>query len=238
MIRSRRTGVAALVLAFAATAATADWLVLHDGTRIETRSAWKERGGLVVFHLPSGTLSSLPRAEVDLETSRQATVEAEERRSRTTEPEPQIQREPILVLTDRDVAHVDPEDLAASSALATASSGDAVPAEAEPASDLTVTGWDWTAKADPAGIEITGTLRNTSQDVAANLVLRVLLLDDEGGMAGRATASLVRAALQPGQTTAFTAFFPGIYDFSTPRFETQSSMILRRPETAPVPDEE
>jgi hypothetical protein len=77
-----------------APAAAADWLVLHDGSRVETRGAWEVKGRQIVFHLADGKLSSLKTDQVDLEASRQATRAASEARSRpepTAEPEPEPQ---------------------------------------------------------------------------------------------------------------------------------------------------
>jgi hypothetical protein len=214
-----------------ASAASADWLVLRDGSRVETLGPWQERSGLVVFHLPGGTLSSLPKREVDLDSSVRATADERQAQPAPETTEGKAAPRPIVVLTDADVAHVEPTDAAPGAAT---EEGEAA-AESTGSAELQISGWDWTTKASPPGIEITGTLRNSSQDVASSLALRVILLADDGGLVGRANASLVRSALQPGQATSFTAFFPGVYDFNTPRFETQSSMIARRP--APQADE-
>ncbi|HET9767963.1 MAG TPA: hypothetical protein VFS60_13995, partial [Thermoanaerobaculia bacterium] len=50
---------AALAAAAAAAPAAADWLVMRDGSRVETKGAWEVRGTLVVLTLPNGTLSSV-----------------------------------------------------------------------------------------------------------------------------------------------------------------------------------
>jgi glutaredoxin len=98
--------------------AGADWLVLRDGARVETRGEWEVKGKLVVFHNTGGKLASLRLSEVDLEASDAATAEAVEAAKRAAareaEPEkPPEKREPVLVLTDADVGHVDPDALAA-----------------------------------------------------------------------------------------------------------------------------
>lgn len=226
---------APLALALA-TAASADWLVLRDGSRIETRGAWQERSGVVVFHLPNGTLSSLPKTEIDLDSSARATADARQEQAPPESAEGKAAPRPVLVITDADVGHIEPTE--ESPGTATATGEDEAAAESTGSPELQISGWDWTTKASPPGIQITGTLRNGSQDVASNLALRVILLADDGGLVGRANASLVRSALQPGQATSFTAFFPGVYDFNTPRFETQSSMIARRPPQPPQADNE
>lgn len=99
--------------------AAADWLVLTDGTRVETRGGWEEREHLVVFTSADGKLTSLRATEVDLEASHRLTraaVEAAERRRAEAErgkSEPPPKREPILVLGDGDVKSADPAVLTA-----------------------------------------------------------------------------------------------------------------------------
>ena len=65
--------VAALSLTLAA-AAGADVLVLRDGTRLESRGAWQEKGRQVVFTDAGGKLCALRLADVDLDASRAATA--------------------------------------------------------------------------------------------------------------------------------------------------------------------
>jgi mycoredoxin len=111
--RRRVTFAAAVVsLLLAAGAARADWLVMADGTRVETRGEWAVKGKLVVFTGAAGALASLRLSEVDLEASRAATAAAAEEARRAREaaakPDPPAARPgPVLVLTDADVGHVD-----------------------------------------------------------------------------------------------------------------------------------
>jgi glutaredoxin len=110
--RSRRlASVAACVLGLAiAGPAAADWLVLRDGGKVETRGPWRERGKLVVFTDAEGVLRSLRAADVDLEASGEATARAA---APAPKAPPPARREPVLVLTDDQVAHVPPEEMAA-----------------------------------------------------------------------------------------------------------------------------
>ena len=84
----------------------ADWLVLADGTRIETAGPWEARGRLVVFTTATGTLSSLRLDEVDLEASHEATraaLEAPPPSTPSAVAAPAPAAKPVLVLTDEDV---------------------------------------------------------------------------------------------------------------------------------------
>src|SRR6266498_3936719 len=65
-----------ITAALAGSTAHADWLVLKDGSRVETKGGWQIDKGVVIFHLSNGTLASLRSAEVDLEASAAATARA------------------------------------------------------------------------------------------------------------------------------------------------------------------
>ena len=74
-MRKLRSVVAVLsfgVLAWVASA-SADWVVMKDGTRIETKGPWTLRGRMVQFKSRDGRLQALPLAEVDLAASQSAT---------------------------------------------------------------------------------------------------------------------------------------------------------------------
>lgn len=87
--------------------AGAEVVVLKDGSRFETRGAFTVKGRQVVFTDAQGKLMALPLAEVDLEASQAppsppAAVEA---------PAAKVERKVVMTLTDKDVAHRDPESL-------------------------------------------------------------------------------------------------------------------------------
>lgn len=105
-----RGATAPLVLATllsVASVAGAEVLVLKDGSHIETRGPATEVRGQLRFTDTQGRLMSLRPDEVDVEATRLANLPP-------APPAPQVEAsetpvEPILVLTDADVSHVDPE---------------------------------------------------------------------------------------------------------------------------------
>ena len=74
--------------ALAAAPAAADWLVMKDGGRIETKGPWSVEGRRVLFTQPNGTLSVLRAEEVDLDQSAAVTAAEVEAARKAAEPEP------------------------------------------------------------------------------------------------------------------------------------------------------
>ncbi len=109
MIRAT-LGLLGMALLVAAPAA-GDWLVLRDGSRLETDGPWKVKGRQVVFTRPGGTLAALRLADVDLEASAEATEASQAAAAAPpppAEPAPAAsattrRRKSVLVLTDDDL---------------------------------------------------------------------------------------------------------------------------------------
>lgn len=100
----RRSFVAAglLASALAGVPASAEWLVLRDGARLEVKGTPRVEGRRVTFTTKQGTLAALPAAEVDLA--------ATEAANRAPAPEPAAEvpaRAPVRRFTDADFSHVD-----------------------------------------------------------------------------------------------------------------------------------
>ncbi len=233
----RTLGRAARISMLAATAALpsadaaqADWVVLIDGARVETKGAWTVKGNLVTFTLPQGTLGSLRAADVDLEASAKATADAKaavDARAREAARPKEVQ--PVLVLTDKDVGHIEP---AAAPAAADAEEGggrEAGTAEGP----VQITGWDRSLSEADGGVMVTGTLTNRGSDVAVGIKVTVRLYDDQGKLIGTAPASLSAEALPPTQSARFTAVFPGILTFYAVKFDIDSTPILTAGEGTP-----
>ncbi|MFY9823842.1 MAG: hypothetical protein WAM82_20855 [Thermoanaerobaculia bacterium] len=222
-------GVAALL---GSAAARADWLVTRDGGRVETQGPWKVDGKRVVFTLKDGTLSSLRLAEVDLDASREATKamveEAAAAKASATEAAPA--KKSTRVFTDKDFPHptappAPPKDDA----------GDAKPAPATAAPSLVkVVDWKQSHNQDTNALEITGSVRNTGPELAVAIAVVVRLFNPRGEQFAMQPATLDTRALHPNQNTAFTAVFPDVIDFTTAKFDVQSStLLLKSPPPAP-----
>lgn len=102
----RQTALTALILGALSLApwAQADWLITHDGQRIETQGPWDVQGRMVVFTSDRGTLSSIRLDEVDLDASRAATEQASRPAPAPIEEAPAPAAPSVLSLTNRDVA--------------------------------------------------------------------------------------------------------------------------------------
>ena len=243
-LKRRPLAAASLGLALAsaisgAAPAAADWLVLTDGTRIETRGAWEQRGRRLVFTAAGGTLSSLKTDQVDLAASRAATEAAADATARAragTEGPAPAPRRAARRFTNADIPRGvprEPSATAGAGAAGEAGAGTEPGAEADesssadepPASPVVVDGWEQGEDVD-GSVVVVGRARNTSDRVIAAAVrLEVVLFDREGLRLAETPATVVPSALPPGATGEFRAEFPGIYDFSLVRFEIASSGI-------------
>jgi glutaredoxin len=103
--------LAAVVFVVLVSAATSggDWLVTRSGQRIETKGGWTVKDDRVVFRTPAGTLMTLPLAAIDPEATRGAL-------SPPPTPSPSARARATVRLTDEDVTHVDPSQIAAAPA--------------------------------------------------------------------------------------------------------------------------
>lgn len=215
--------------------AGADWLVLNDGSRVETDGAWSVEGRLVVFRTPGGTLSSLRLAEVDLEATDRANVEA-------NEPPPVAAPAPpkkaVLVLTEADLPPASPvpaEQEEAGSGEGEAGKG---AGSAQAGAGLEVGSWEQVPTPDGTGIQIYGTLENKTGKLATDLGVRVLLFDAAGNEVGSQEAVIGRRALPPGAKANFNATFPDVFSFAAAKFEPQYRSFETRALPQPAAAEE
>jgi len=209
--------ILAVVLSFAVCGpAEADWLVMNDGSRIETTGPWEIRGRMLLFHDSAGKLSSVRASDVHLEASEQLTEAAKRQRETAARPAKPVQRKSVLRLTDDDVSHVDP-----TVAPQTNSEG----AEAAPSNEsgLAVSSWDRDFDDETGGVLIRGSLRNGEAVQVRSVSLYVVLRSDNNTMVGRSRARLDRPFLKPGEETSFIATFPGITDFANAEFKTDAT---------------
>ncbi|HEX6204037.1 MAG TPA: hypothetical protein VF100_13625 [Thermoanaerobaculia bacterium] len=231
-----------VVLAIAALPAAADWLVLRDGTRVETRGAWTEKGRrLVVFTDKDGRLASLRADIVDLGASRLATAEAaraaDEEEAATTAPAP---AEP-----SRAVRRITNADIPAGSSPVAGGGGRAAAGEAprggeavgEPAAPGDLQVRDAAQEMDPIDghLIVRGRLANTAQRTAAAVEVVVHAFGPEGVELGSLPADLGVEALIPGASTPFEAHFHDVFTGAFGLSFTPAATYLesRPPDDAP-----
>lgn len=213
----------------AAGAARADWLVMRDGARLETKGAWRVDGRRVLFTMPNGTLSTLRTDAVDLDQS--ALVTTQEREA-LANPAPVVKekKEPVLRLTEKDIPPVGSvaEDADAKPG---AKTGDAKQDE-KPA--LEVISWEKTENATRDGLEIFGTIKNSSPNIIVTPTLLVAIYDADGGLLATDNGEVNSPQIQAGKTANFRVAFPGISDFAAVKFDAQGRGYKPRVENAGV----
>ncbi len=233
------TGAAAVTVAALAAAALAllvgpsplhaDWIVTRQGERFEIRGTWQLKGKLVVFTLPNGALSSMRADRIDVDASKQATAQAKQQ---AAAPPPAAKAEPkrkaVIVLTDKDFKKPLPDGTAPAAAANAAggkSSGkDNPPPAAAAPSAVEVVGWDrvLTTESKADGVELTGTVRNTSQDYLTEVTVVADLFDDKGTLIGRFPAVVDNQQLPPTENSKFHLVAKGVSAFAAIRWETTS----------------
>ena len=212
-----------LVGCLSASVARADWLVMRDGARIETKGTWKVDGRRVLFTLPNGTLSTLRTDELDLDQSALVTTRARETPA-TPVPALKEKREPVLRLTEKDIP-----PMVAPAEGADAKEGDGKDAEK---SSLEVISWEKTENATGDGLEIFGTIKNGSPNIITTPTLLVAIYDADGGLLATNGGDVNSPQIQPGKTANFRVAFPGVPDFASVKFDAQGRGFKPRVENA------
>lgn len=184
-----------LALCLLATPVFADILVMADGSRLEIDGQWRDKGRVIEFTLPNGTLGSVRASEVNLDASRKATQAAvDAANAEEAEPAEQPKPEPVAVWTDKDIPRASPEVIAGATASVQADS-------------VQVTDWR-VEQAEDRGLValITGTLQNYSAVPVRDISLSVTVVGDRPNGANPSLvrqARLARSTLDAGQTTTF-----------------------------------
>jgi hypothetical protein len=222
----------------------ADWIVTRQGERFEIQGTWQLKGKLIVFTLPNGALSSMRADRVDVDASKQATEQAKQQ---AAAPPPAAKAEPkrkaVIVLTDKDFKKPLP-DAAASAAGDAASAGaktsgkENPPPAAGPPGAVRVVSWDRVPanESKANSVELTGTVRNTSQDNLTEVTVTADLFDESGSLIGRYPAVVNNQQLPPTESSKFRVVASGVAAFSAIRWETTSKGIRSaQPPPAPPP---
>jgi hypothetical protein len=214
----RRSFLLLAAAVLAAAPAAADWLVMHDGSKVETKGAWEVRGALIVFRTPSDSLASVRLRDADLDASQEATAKA----AAPAEPvaAKPAERKSAVTITDADVGHVDPPPATPPAAEPRPTEAGATPGTppAKPRR-LQVAEWHQDLDASKAGVVLVGEVRNISREVVGEIKVSAKLLDEAGNLLATAEALVGTSVLQPGQHTVVRASFPGVYDFSKATFD-------------------
>jgi hypothetical protein len=218
-------------------AAKADWLVTNDGAAIETRGTWEIKGEMVIFTSPGGVLSSLPLSAVDLEASEAHGRAMARAAAGALEAQQPTKGTAVLVLTDADVRHVDPEVPVLPEEQAETEAAGSAASQSSPA-ELVVVDWEENLDFEQNSLEIVGSLRNAGRNPATSILLNVLLYNDSGTLLGKSEARLVKAALNPGESTRFVASFSSSLTFSEAKFDIQSRGFRARDSSAAEEDGE
>ncbi|MEO8197724.1 MAG: FxLYD domain-containing protein [Thermoanaerobaculia bacterium] len=219
--------------------AHADWLVMRDGARLETRGAWKVDGRKVLFTMPNGTLSVLRADEVDLDQSALVTTRAKE--PPVTPAIVLAKKEPVLRLTEKDIPPVGEAAMAAMAAMAAAGKegeGKAGEGTAESASPLEVISWEKTENGTGDGLEIFGTIKNGGTNIITTPTLLVAIYDADGGLLASVDGEVNSPQIQPGKTANFRVAIPGVPDFASVKFDAQGRGFKPRVENAGVDESE
>jgi len=233
MVRRPRLSALAVLVSFAAALpAAADWLVLRDGSRVETKGVWQVKGKQGVFTQKDGRLAALRLVDVDLDASARATAPPPASANAAPAAEA-AKKKSVLVLTDKDVGHVDDsgEPVKEGEAKAEAAKKPAAAAAAQPAGGVIVEAWDRTPMADGTGTEIFGSLKNTGTNTATDISVVAKIYDESNALLGTADATLGAGILAPSRATNFRASFPGILTFATARFEVKNRSLLTQSST-------
>lgn len=234
---------AGVLLVAAARPAAADWLLMLDGSQLETKGAWEVKGSQVVFKLPNGTLATVRADAVDFEGSARITQEANAPR---LPPPPSPPRKAAVRLTDADVGHGElpapaaaGEITAAAAGQTGATAGAATPAPTSPSTtlgDLEVVDWSARYDVETAKTVLKGTVRNNGELLAHKLKVVVTTLDGEGHELAKTDAELSAAGVMPKGTVPFEVAYPGIVEIKGAKFEMTAEHVALRPISAkPAP---
>ncbi|MEO8275941.1 MAG: FxLYD domain-containing protein [Thermoanaerobaculia bacterium] len=223
------TSFAAVVLLTAAGSARADWLVTRDGAKIETKGPWKVAKRQVLFTLPNGELSTIRADQVDLDQSALATTRAKEIQAKPVPPAA-AKKEPVLRLTDKDIA----------SGSNSADSAEGKPGDAKAAEKgvLEVISWEKTEDSSGDGLEIFGTIKNTGTGIVITPTLLVAIYDADGGLLASNNGDVNSQQIEAGKTANFRVAFPTIPDFAAVKFDPQGRGFQARVANAGVDETE
>ena len=213
-------GAAVLLGAGLLLPAAGDWLVVRDGSTLETDGPWRVEDRLIVFRQKDGTFASIRRSKIDLEASERLTREMAERAARPAPDEAPRRREATVRLTEEDLPPVGRRGGAADAGAAAAG------AEAEEAAEsLQITSWDEIDGAADEGTSFLGEIRNVTERTALGVLVEVTLFDEADEAIASTRAALTTSALPPRASARFRASFPDVYHYVRVEFRTTGTLV-------------
>lgn len=204
--------VAVILLTFlAASALSADVVVLKGGAVINLKTPPVRRGGTVILTRVDGTLLSVPMSEIDLPATAAARSAAPPAPAPTPAPAATLAAaaraskevpKARVKITDADVSHSE----------AAAAPGEAA-AEGEKEADASagagrVEVADYTQEKSGEALIVRGTLRNPGATAAINVRMSVTAIDPKGQTITSAEAGVSNGVIEPSRTVAFSATIP------------------------------
>ena len=188
----------AVALLTPAVTASGDWLILNDGSRVETKDAWTVDGRLVVFDMKDGTKASLRLSEIDLEASEAATREAEQKLREAAKPTPAEapRQHSVRRITNADIPP-GASAAAASTAVEPAGAEDGGEGGTGEAEGVNVTSWEALDDSPDGHLVIRGRVVNRSQATALGTHV-VAHVYDHGGELAASGRSQEPLSLAPG----------------------------------------
>ena len=190
----------------------AEWLVLKDGSEIETKGPWKVDGRRITYTAMNGTFSAVRTDSVDLEKSRIRNEPVAE-----TKPAAPAVKEPGLVVRQSDVRTARQPDQR--------SAGEEVDAPADEDGRIAVVEWDEVVV--QTGTRLEGRLRNDTQSTYLALAVDAKLLGEDGQELDSVRASLEKNWIGRGEVLRFRADFENVIAFDTVRFEVNGQPMGR-----------
>lgn len=186
----------ALVAALVSPPASADWLVMQDGSRLEIEGAWRVDGRRVLFTLPNGTLSALRSNEVDLPSSEALTAAKKREMTEQDAAAEPMPEPPRWTFTNADIPRAPQIQEALEIEPLVGAEGFEVRDVRE---QLDATG---------ENLVVYGTLINEADIPASGIEVRVLIISPlDGGTLDTARAIVNATELSPRTATRFTASF-------------------------------
>lgn len=181
----------------------ADWLIMRDGSRLETRGPWRTEGSKIILTLPGGTLASIAARDVDLERSGGSSAATETTPGTPPTGRPSPSRKPVLVLTNRDLPPGRLHDAPTAAPMPGVRGTSHPPGAESEGSEVRVEFWAEFRDQTIDGVEIRGILHNPSAAPVRISRVSVEIVDHAGRTVNQEVFPR-RRRLDAGGSTSFS----------------------------------